>query len=89
MQISVGNLGAVLGTQLYRTNTSPRYVLGHSFALGYLAANICVVSVLWWVLSSINKKRGASQTEMFDDIDEKYSAPNFQGDRDARWKFST
>jgi hypothetical protein len=36
LQISIGNLGAVLGTQLYRPNTSPRYFLGHGFALGYL-----------------------------------------------------
>jgi MFS family permease len=36
IQISIGNLGAVLGTQLYRPATSPRYALGHGFALGYL-----------------------------------------------------
>ena len=36
LQISIGNLGAVLGTQLYRPSTSPRYFLGHGFALGYL-----------------------------------------------------
>lgn len=36
LQISIGNLGAVLGTQLYRPATSPRFFLGHGFALGYL-----------------------------------------------------
>ena len=35
MTITIGNLGAVLGTQLYRPNTSPRWYLGHGFALGY------------------------------------------------------
>lgn len=80
MQISVGNLGAVLGTQLYRTNTSPHYVLGHSFALGYVAANICVVSVLWWLLDRTNKQRDVIQTEVYDDVNDKYSSPDFAGD---------
>ena len=29
MQISIGELGAVLGAQLYRPNWSPRYFVGH------------------------------------------------------------
>lgn len=35
MTITVGNLGAVLGTQLYRPSTSPRWFLGHGFAIAY------------------------------------------------------
>lgn len=54
MQISIGNLGSVLGTQLYRTETSPRYFLGHGFALGYLVVNIGVVGLLWVVLEREN-----------------------------------
>ncbi|EJF58076.1 MFS general substrate transporter [Dichomitus squalens LYAD-421 SS1] len=63
MQISIGNLGAVIGTQLYRPVTSPRYILGHSFALGYLAANIVVTIALWWVLDRENKKRDLHQAK--------------------------
>lgn len=59
MQIMIGNLGAVLGTQLYRTETAPRYFLGHGFALGYLVANIVVVSTLWWVLKNENERKDA------------------------------
>ena len=29
MQISIGNLGAVIGTQLYRPKWGPRYFVGH------------------------------------------------------------
>ena len=29
MQISIGNLGAIIGTQLYRTEWGPRYFIGH------------------------------------------------------------
>jgi hypothetical protein len=55
MTITIGNLGAVLGTQLYRPNTSPRWFLGHGFALGYLVANIGVASVLWILLNKENR----------------------------------
>lgn len=59
MQIMIGNLGAVLGTQLYRTEMAPRYFLGHGFALGYLVANIIIVSILWRVLDRENTRKYA------------------------------
>lgn len=89
MQISIGNLGAVLGTQLYRPITSPRYVLGHSFALGYLVMNIVVVSTLMYFLDKENKEKEAylvahPETRGFHDSDEDLR----QGDRHPRWKFN-
>jgi len=88
MQISIGNLGAVLGTQLYRPITAPRYVLGHSFALGYLCMNIVVVSTLWYVLNKENKAKEQHllehpETPGFHDSDEDLR----QGDQHPRWKF--
>lgn len=84
LQISVGNLGAVLGTQLYRPKTSPRFHLGHGFALGYLVGNIFVISTLWLVLNRENKKRRArlagGETEP--------TGP-YQNDNDVRWVFQT
>jgi MFS family permease len=90
MQISIGNLGAVLGTQLYRADTSPRYVLGHSFALGYLCGNLVVVGVLWGVLNSENKEKDRCLVEFphtpgFQDGDEERKL----GDRHPRWRFRT
>lgn len=92
MQISIGNLGAVMGTQLYRTESSPRYYVGHGFALGYLLANIVVVSVLWAVLNRENvnkaKQREAKGiTAFIGDIGD--AEGDFQGDRDSRWIFQT
>ncbi|PLB44440.1 MFS general substrate transporter [Aspergillus steynii IBT 23096] len=90
MQISIGNLGAVLGTQLYRTETSPRYYLGHGFALGYLVANIAVVGILWEVLKRENvrkaevREREGLQALMGDIGD---AEGDFQGDKDSRWIF--
>lgn len=88
MQISIGNLGAVIGTQLYRPNTAPRYVLGHSFALGYLCMNIVVVSTLWFILNKENRDKerhlvAHPETRGFHDSDEDLKL----GDRHPRWKF--
>ncbi|KAF2663781.1 MFS general substrate transporter [Microthyrium microscopicum] len=83
MQISIGNLGAVMGTQLYRPNMAPRYVVGHSMALAYLAANIVVTFVIWKVLSRENKKRDqVLETQGGGDGE-------WKGDEDLRWRFST
>ncbi|KAG9686416.1 MFS general substrate transporter, partial [Aureobasidium melanogenum] len=85
MQITIGNLGAILGTQLYRTETAPRYVLGHSFALAYLCLNVCVAVLTWWTLNKENKKR--------DQLEEQGAQPQEQeqgieGDDDIRWRFT-
>ncbi|KAB8232409.1 allantoate permease family MFS transporter [Aspergillus alliaceus] len=92
MQISIGNLGAVLGTQLYRTETSPRYYLGHGFSLGYLVANIIVVGVLWQVLNRENiQKAEVREREGLESLigDVGISDGEFQGDKDPRWVFQT
>ena len=60
MQISIGNCGAIIGTQLYRTQTAPRYKLGHSFALAYLVLNIVVVTTLWFLLKKENARKDAA-----------------------------
>jgi predicted MFS family arabinose efflux permease len=83
LQISVGNLGAVLGTQLYRPATSPRFYLGHGFAIGYLLANIVVVGTLWAVLHRENEKKKAVPSSVTLD-----DSP-YDGDEDVRWIFQT
>lgn len=93
LQISVGNLGAVLGTQLYRPATSPRYVLGHSFALGYMAANALVVTTLWFVLTRENKRREAEFPLGMDGPDAQDAVAELggeqvKGDDDVRWRFN-
>lgn len=81
MTITIGNLGAVLGTQLYIPKTAPRWYLGHGFALGYLVANICVACTLWYTLSRENKakeerlSRGEVRSE------------KIENDEDVRWLF--
>ena len=84
MQITIGNLGAVLGTQLYRANDGPRFVVGHSFALGYLIANVILCATLRWVLKRENKRKAAVTTEQVQAIGE---VDKWPGDSDPRWKF--
>ncbi|KAL2127325.1 hypothetical protein VTI74DRAFT_10924 [Chaetomium olivicolor] len=83
MQISIGNLGAVLGTQLYRSNDGPRYIVGHSFALGYLVFEIAVSSLLFFLLRGENRRREARATE----VKEVGELSDWSGDDDPRWRF--
>jgi hypothetical protein len=90
LQISVGNLGAVIGTQLYREETSPRYFLGHGFALGYLSLNICIIGVLWLVLRRENQRREARLAESAASASASSSTDEeeeWKGDDDMRWRF--
>lgn len=83
MQISIGNLGAVLGTQLYRSDDGPRFVVGHSLALAYLLANVVVVGVLGWRLRAQNRQREAVAGE----IRHVGEVEDWKGDSDPRWRF--
>lgn len=59
MQIMIGNMGAVIGTQIYRPKTAPHYYVGHGVALAYLVCNVIVVSATWWVLKRENERKDA------------------------------
>ena len=86
MQISIGNLGAVLGTQLYRSTDGPRFFLGHSFAFGYLCCNVLVVGTLWMVLRKENARRDRGErNDRLIGVDE----DDWLGDEDPRWRFQT
>ena len=85
MTITIGNLGAVLGTQLYRPKTSPRWYLGHGFALGYLVANLGVTGTLWYALRAENrsKRERIAGGEVVDED------ARIESDEDVRWMFQT
>ncbi|KPM35959.1 hypothetical protein AK830_g10608 [Neonectria ditissima] len=83
MQISIGNLGAVMGTQLYRSGDGPRFIVGHSMALAYLVANIVVVGLLGWRL----KRENARRSEIAPEITDVGEVKDWQGDQDVRWRF--
>ncbi|KAI9166550.1 putative transporter -like protein [Paramyrothecium foliicola] len=83
MQITIGNLGAVLGTQLYPSGDEPRYIVGHSFALGYLLANIVVCSILWFILRRENTRKA----QLTEEVKAIGHLKDWEGDTDPRWRF--
>lgn len=83
MQISIGNLGAVLGTQLYRSSDGPRFIVGHSLALAYLVANAVIVTILGIKLKRENERREAVAEE----IKHVGEVADWRGDSDPRWRF--
>lgn len=83
MQISIGNLGAVIGTQIYRTNMAPRYYEGHAVALAYLVGSIIIAGVTWWYLAVENRRRAAAEAS----VGVKEGA--WEGDDDTRFRFTT
>jgi hypothetical protein len=84
MMNSIGTSGAILGTQLYRSKTAPRFYLGHSFAMGYLVVNVGLTAILWYVLKRANarKESGAENHRLEDLADDEWL-----GDEDPRYRF--
>ena len=86
LQISIGNLGAVMGTQLYRPAYAKRYFVGHGVALVYLVGNIIVVGTLWLVLRRENAKRDRGERDArLNGVAE----DEWLGDEDPRWRYQT
>jgi hypothetical protein len=79
MQITIGNLGAVIGTQLYRSTDTPTYTVGHSVAMGYLCLNILVTGTIWWYMKRQNAKREALGSQVTE-------GRQWEGDADPRWR---
>ena len=87
MQISIGNVGAVIGTQLYRSNDGPRFFVGHGVAAGYLVGNVLVTSLLWMVLKRENERRDRGERD--DRLVGVSGEDEWLGDDDPRWRFQT
>ena len=83
LQISIGNCGAIIGTQIYRAEDSPRYVVGHSVALAYTLVSASLTLFTWWYLNRENKKKDAQNPG----AGVVGGAGGLKGDDDPRWRF--
>lgn len=83
LQISIGNCGAVIGTQLYRTEYSPRFIVGHSVVLASTVMSASITLLTCRYLSRENEKKDA-QNPGAGIVD---GAGGLKGDEDPRWRF--
>ncbi|OKL55789.1 hypothetical protein UA08_08869 [Talaromyces atroroseus] len=86
IQISLGDIGAVVGCQLYRPDESPRYPLGHGMALGFVVGSLVASVWLWRLLLNENRRRDSITGGP--PKDHSYlRSDDFKGDDDLRWRF--
>lgn len=63
--ISIGNLGGIIGGQMYRADDAPAYVKGNAAALGFMCA-VVIISILFkYSLDRENNRRDNLTEEEF------------------------
>lgn len=84
IQIMIGDIAPIYGVQIYRSNTAPRYIPGHATALGFVAAEIVITGILWWVLTKENRRRDELQKQgVVSEHDE------WMGDEELSYRYET
>ena len=70
IQISIGNLGGAIGSNIYLGKEAPHYWTGYGFSLGIIIVALCSAIILRLSLNRINKQRDLMVPE---EIHAKYS----------------
>lgn len=70
LQISIGNLGGAIGSNIYLAKQAPHYWTGYGFSLGIIILALCSAIFLRFRLDQINKSRDELSPE---EIHAKYS----------------
>lgn len=70
IQISIGNLGGAIGSNIYLAKEAPHYWTGYGFSLAIILTGLASAVILKVTLNRINKKRDSMSIE---DIRAKYS----------------
>lgn len=86
LQISIGNLGGAIGSNIYLAKEEPHYWLGYGFSLGIILAAIVSALVLKYFLQHENIRR---EKLSIDEIGQRYSETELleMGDRDPRFRY--
>lgn len=70
MMITLGNIGGIVGSNIYYSREAPHYWSGYGTSLSFLCAAITATFVLRWSYSKSNKERDAMSE---DEIRQKYT----------------
>ncbi|KAI4089336.1 MAG: hypothetical protein LQ344_005468 [Seirophora lacunosa] len=82
IHIGLGNLAGAMASNFYRTSDSPKYILGHSLELAFLAVGLCAVVGLRWNYQRINRKRDQVPLGEFSDLEN-----SEKGDRAPTYRY--
>lgn len=63
--ISIGNIGGIIGGQMYRADDAPQYVVGNGAALGLMSGVVVISLVFKYFLDKENKRRDNLTEEQF------------------------
>ncbi|OJA11383.1 hypothetical protein AZE42_10279 [Rhizopogon vesiculosus] len=61
LQIGLGNFGGAFATLIYRSQDSPRYILGHGLEIMFVGIGLIFVPIAVFVYKRINAKRDAAE----------------------------
>ncbi|KAF5365471.1 hypothetical protein D9758_010846 [Tetrapyrgos nigripes] len=59
LQVGVGNFSGVIASNIYRTQDSPRFVLGHGLELMFVGMGLILLPIMTFIYARINRKRDA------------------------------
>jgi len=87
IQISFGNLGGAIGSNIYLAKQAPHYWLGYGFSLAIIILSLTSAIFLRFMLNRINKKRDLMSVE---EIRAKYTEQELleMGDRSPFFRYT-
>jgi hypothetical protein len=89
--ISVGNMGGIMGSNIYLSREAPKYTTGFSASLAMCFAAIIMTFVLRWAYARENKKKDAMVAEMGEEaIRAKYTEDELMqmGDKSPFYRYT-
>ncbi|KAE8356195.1 major facilitator superfamily domain-containing protein [Aspergillus coremiiformis] len=69
LQIGLGNLAGAMASNFYRTQDSPKYILGHALELGFCVLGMIAVVVLRISYRTVNRKRDRMDVSRYDEAE--------------------
>ncbi|SJX60036.1 related to TNA1-High affinity nicotinic acid plasma membrane permease [Sporisorium reilianum f. sp. reilianum] len=93
MQIGFGNMGSIVGVQLYRRPLggleNPKFHISHGLSIVWLGFGIAAASALWFLLSRENRRRDALQAsgQYEKQSEQSDEAQRRLGDRRLDWRY--